>query len=295
MANNKLNEMVKKNLLNNLIPMDDEIKESIHYDRIYEIPFEQLCPFRKHTFDVTDDEEMEYMVETIKQSGKLLEPAVVRKLDTGMYEIISGHRRKRASELAGLDSLTCIVSEMSDDEAVMQMAIANFARRKKIKHSEKARTYSLLYETIKHQGVKDGEQSINQIADKVGDSAKKVQRYIRLSSLNASLLKMVDEGKIGFIAAVDIAVLNDEQQEWLVDFIGHGAKVSTDKAKKINETFRNGNLNKFTMTDILFSNDNSSTTVINIEEVREYFPEEYSEDEMKEVIVSLLIKWNKGV
>lgn len=295
MAKNPLDERIKKNFLNNLIPTETlEPGAESEENQVYEIPVNDLVPFRFHTFEVDDGEEMEELVRSIKENG-LLHPILVRKLENGTYEIISGHRRTYACKKAGKTSAPAIIRTMTDDQAVEYMAIANFANRKKLKHSEKAKTYSLLYEQYKHQGIKEGEQSLKRLACLVGDNAKKVQRYLRLANLNDSLLLLVNSGKLGFTSAVELAGLSKEEQSWVESFILDGVSIRNEQAKKISEAGRMGTLTQFSMTEILFQQEmRQKPGYLEFSELTDYFPQNYTEAEMKETVLSLLATWKEG-
>ncbi len=297
MANSNLEKHVKSSFLDNLIPVSEErLSESLNYDKIYEIPVGELIPFRHHTFDVEDGQEMDELVQDIKECGRLIHPIVVRKTDNGRYEIISGHRRKRASELAGLKTVSAIVMELTDEEAVLYMATANFSNRKHLKHSEKAKTYELLYSQYRHQGVKEGEQSLQKVAQIVGDNAKKVQRYLRIANLLPELLKQLDHGYLGFVAAVELAGLTEEQQKWIYNYVLDGVKIGSDEAKRIATVARMGGLTEFSIGEILFQKPKEREShMFTVSEMREFFPEGYGEKEMRETIVRLLREWNGGL
>ena len=179
--------------------------------QIIEVPLSELHTFRNHPFRVLEDEKMDETVESIKAYGVLV-PGLARERAEGGYEILSGHRRKRASELAGKETMPVIIKNVSDDEAVVIMVDANI-QREDILPSEKAKAYAMKFEALKHQG-KDGNGglTIKQIGDTTGESAKTVQRYIQLSRLSDSLLQMVDDKKIGFGQGCDISFLDDTAQ-----------------------------------------------------------------------------------
>ena len=172
-------------------------------DRVMMIPLEQLHDFSGHPFKVLDDEKMEETVESIRQYG-VLNPALARPRPDGEYELLSGHRRKHGSELAGLNELPVIVREYTDDEAAIIMVDSNI-QREDILPSEKAKAYKMKYEAMKHQGKKTGMNTLDKVGEAAGENAKKVQRYIWLSRLSNELLDMVDKKKLGFSQGVDIS------------------------------------------------------------------------------------------
>ena len=161
-----------------------------------------------------DDEEMNKLVESISETGVLV-PAIVREKDNGDYEIISGHRRKFASEIAGKSTLRCIVSNLDDDAATVIMVDSNI-QREDILPSEKAKAYRMKYDAMKHQGSRTGGLTLEELGETAGESAKTVQRYIWISRLSEPLLDMVDAGKIGIMQAVDISFLSEDAQQWVL-------------------------------------------------------------------------------
>ncbi len=194
-------------------------------EQIVEAPLDNLHNFKNHPFRVSDDEKMEETVESVKQYGVLV-PGIARPRKGGGYEIISGHRRKRASELAGRETMPVVVRQYSDDEATIIMVDANI-QREDILPGEKAKAYRMKYEAMKHQGKKAGGRTIEEMGEDAGESAKTVQRYLWLSHLSDGLLDLVDRKKLGFMQGVDISFLTEEAQGWVYVLIAEtGAGVS---------------------------------------------------------------------
>lgn len=224
--------MAKKNELDFHLPSADDLfstqeeREDAKLKRIYEIPLDEIDPFPKHPFKVNEDEDMRTLVDSIKEFG-ILTPATVRRKEDGRYEMLSGHRRKRACELAGLSSLRCEVVELDKDSAIIFMVDSNL-QRTTILPSEKAFSYKMRLDAMKRQGQRtdltcaptehklQGEKSRDILAREVGESKDTVRRYIRLTNLIPQLLDMVDEGKIALRPAVEISYLPRDMQENLI-------------------------------------------------------------------------------
>ena len=181
------------------------------------ISIEELYPFENHPYRVVDDTKMDELVESIKDNG-VLEPAIVRKRSAGGYEIISGHRRKRACELVGIQTMPVFIKELSDDEAAVMMVDAN-NQREELLFSEKAWAYRIKHEALKHQGRKMDIGSAEQIGKDVGASVRQIKRYIRLTYLIKGILSLLDEGKITFLAGERLSYLDKEEQEILLQYI----------------------------------------------------------------------------
>lgn len=204
----------------------DESREEAKLSRIRDIPLSEIDEFPDHPFQVKMDEDMEQLVDSVKRNG-VVTPATVRLKDDGRYELVSGHRRKKACELAGLDTLRCEVKEMTRDEAVIVMVESNL-QRTEILPSEKAFAYKMRLEAMNRQGqradltsspVGTKLRSDAELAEKVGESRNQIQRYIRLTYLVPEILQMVDERKMAFRPAVELSYLTDEQQYWLLEMM----------------------------------------------------------------------------
>ena len=209
-----------------LTPYDDifsteESRAGHKVEQIQEIPITELFPFKNHPFSVVDDKRMEEMVESIKEFG-IMVPVIARPLDGGGYEIVSGHRRKRACELAGIETLPVLVRDLDDDEATILMVDSNLQQRDEIPPTERGKAYQMKLEALKHQGKRHDLTSahdeqklgwaIEQVAEDAGKSRAQVQRYIRLNSLNPELQDMVDEGRLALTPAVELSYLKPEEQ-----------------------------------------------------------------------------------
>ena len=185
-------------------------------EQIQEIPLEELHPFQNHPFQVLKNEEMDALVESIRQQGKLLVPALARKREQGGYELISGHRRWEAAKIVGFSSMPVIVRKVSKEEATIMMVDANL-QRENLLFSEKAFAYKMKFEALKHSGRKRDKGSMEVIGEEANEHSKKIQRYLRLTELITELLTLVDEKKLGFISGVEISYLSKEEQKMLYE------------------------------------------------------------------------------
>lgn len=267
-------------------------------DKVIEVPLSELHPFRNHPFRVCDDEKMAETVESIRNYG-VLNPALVRMRDAGGYELIAGHRRKRGCELAGKDTMPVIVRNYSDDEAVIIMVDSNI-QRENILPSEKAFAYKMKMEAMKHQGIKsaDGEpaDTADLVGKEAGDSGRKVQRYIRLTSLLRELLELVDNGKIKFIPAVNLSYLSSEEQNWVLQcVVENGVSVSGAMAETLKKHSEDGKLTELAV-QLILCEEKKDTGKVTLpgNRVRQYFSKDYSKQQIEQVIFQLLEDWKKN-
>ncbi|WP_411338028.1 ParB/RepB/Spo0J family partition protein [Enterocloster lavalensis] len=262
-------------------------------EQIINAPLADLHTFKDHPFRVVDDEKMEETTESIRQYGVLV-PGIARPRAGGGYEIIAGHRRKRGSELAGKTQMPVIVRNYTDDEATIIMVDSNI-QREDILPSEKARAYKMKYEAMKHQGKKSGKNTLDEVGEAAGENAKKVQRYIWLSRLSDELLEMVDTKKLGFSQGVDISFLTEEAQQWVQAVIGEqGCSVSMVQSGKLKEYGKSGELT-LAMVKLILSEEKPKERKITIksDKIGEYFSDSYSNEEIENIIISLLDKWKE--
>ena len=260
-------------------------------DKVRMIPLEQLHDFNGHPFKVLDDEKMEETVESIRQYG-VLNPALARPRPDGEYELLSGHRRKRGSELAGLNEMPVIVREYTDDEAAIIMVDSNI-QREDILPSEKVKAYKMKYEAMKHQGKKSDMNTLDKVGEAAGENAKKVQRYIWLSRLSDELLAMVDQKKLGFSQGVDISFLSEIEQQWVqVILEEQGRNVSTVQSSKLKEYGKNGELT-FAMIRLILTEDKPKErkVILKADKISKYFDEGCSSEEIENIIIRLLDEW----
>ena len=262
-------------------------------EQIINAPLTDLHTFKDHPFRVEDDEKMEETTESIRQYGVLV-PGIARPRAGGGYEIIAGHRRKRGSELAGKTEMPVNVRNYTDDEATIIMVDSNI-QREDILPSEKARAYKMKYEAMKHQGKKSGKNTLDEVGEAAGENAKKVQRYIWLSRLSEELLIMVDSKKLGFSQGVDISFLTEEAQQWVQAVIEEqGCSVSMVQSGKLKEYGKSGELT-FAMVRLILTEEKPKERKITIksDKIGEYFSDSYSNEEIENIIISLLDKWKE--
>ncbi len=261
---------------------------------ITSVPLSQLHPFKNHPFRVLDDGKMQETVESVKKYG-ILVPGIVRPYAGGGYEVVAGHRRRRACELAGLKEMPVIIRELDDDESTVIMVDSNI-QREDLLPSEKARAYRMKYEALKHQGSRAGGKTIEEMGETAGESGKTVQRYIWLSRLSKELLEMVDRKELGFVQGIDLSFLTEEAQGWVRDFIGRtGAGISTGQSARLKEYGRTGELTSEMVEQILAEKKAPVRRVaIKRDMLDKYFGEAYSDEEIKGIILELLEKWKEG-
>ena len=259
----------------------------------------ELHPFQNHPFGIRDDAEMQGLVESVKAAG-VNQPALVRPREGGGYEIIAGHRRQRASELAGFVNMPCIVRNMTDDEAILAMTDDNLRHREKILPTEKAQSLKMQVEAIKHQGARPGEddkdagkRSTQIVGDRNGMNYKQVQRYIRLTELVPDLQKMLDEKQLAFTPAVEISFIRPKHQRYIAVAIeGQQSSPSLSQAQKMRELDKQGALNGDVIDGILSEQKKEvDKVIINSADLEKYFGKDKSPREMKDQIMSLLDDW----
>ena len=280
-------EKVKLNSFDDLFGIDET------GETVTSVPLSELHTFKGHPFRVLDDEKMQETVESVKQYGVLM-PGIVRPHPEGGYEVIAGHRRWRACELAGLTEMPVIIREMDDDTAVVLMVDTNI-QREDILPSEKARAYRMKYEAMKHQGSKGEKYTADAIGEAAGDSGRTVQRYIRLSELAEELMDYVDENKIPMVAGEKLSYLKAEEQAWVVDAIGNsGIFPSKTQAEQLKESSETGELTEGNAYAVLIRKDKENVNVtISAKRIRNYFPTEYSKEQIEDVIYTLLEEWKQ--
>ena len=263
-------------------------------ETVTSVPIKQLRIFKGHPFRVLDDEKMQETVDSVKKYGVLI-PGIVRPYPEGGYEVVAGHRRWRACELAGLEEMPVIVRNMDDDTAVVIMVDSNI-QREDILPSEKAKAYRMKYEAMRHQGKKSGKNTLDEIGGIVGENAKKVQRYIWLSRLSKELLDMVDHKKLGFSQGVDISFLTEEAQRWVHAFVKEqGCTVSTVQSAKIKEYGKSGELTS-AMGELILTEKKPKERkiLLKADKISRYFTEDCSSEEIENIILRLLDEWKEG-
>ena len=272
-------------------------------EKVQMISVKELFPFKDHPFRVVDDEAMLRTVESVSQFGVIV-PAIVRPREEGGYEIVSGHRRKHAAELAGLTEIPVIVRDLDDDAATILMVDSNL-QRETLLPSERAWAYRMKAEALKHQGERSDLTSSQfgtklrtdaKIAEELGISRNQVQRFIRLTYLLPDLIDMVDAGKLGFNAAVELSYLDDQQQFDFLDAMEYSQNVpSLSQAQKIKKMCQSGECDEKAMQTMLSEDKKQPEDKVTFKGdfLRKYFPKNYTPQQMEEVIVKLLKQWQK--
>lgn len=263
---------------------------------IQDILLEELHEFQDHPFKIIDDEKMEELVESIRQNGVLV-PGICRKCKDGGYEIIAGHRRRRASFLAGKKTMPMLVREYSDDEAVQNMVDSNI-QRENILPSEKAKAYSMKYTALKHQGVADGMSSLEQMGQLTGENGKTIQRFIKLASLCDEFLDMLDQRKITQGQGLDLAYLSKEEQKMVIEVMQEmDIKLSAAMTRRLKKDSMENGISMINVKDILGGPQKErrdSHFRIDRKKLRTYFPNHISDEQMENIIFGLLDNWKKN-
>ena len=282
----------------------EESRQEQQREQVQQIPIGELFPFKNHPFKVLDDESMQRTVESVEQYG-VLSPLIARPRPEGGYEIISGHRRQHAAQLAGLDVLPVIVRQMDDDAAVLLMVDSNL-QRENILPSERAFAYKMKLEAIKNQGarsdltsgqiVQKSKLSIERVAEDAGEGYKTVQRFIRLTNLIPELLDMVDEKKIAFNPAVELSYLDESQQRDFLEAMQDTQNApSLSQAQRLKKLAQEGHFSY----DVAFAvmgeekKDELDKVVIKNDTLRKYFPRSYTPKQMEDTIIKLLEQWQR--
>lgn len=291
-----------KNANISLTSYDDIFGAEETYERVQEIPLEELYPFKNHPFKVIEDEAMLRTVESVAQYG-VLAPAIARPRAEGGYEIVAGHRRHHASELAGKTTMPVIIRELDDDAATILMVDSNL-QREKIFPSERAFAYKMKMDAIKHQGARSDltsgqvvqKSSLEQIAEGTGESYKQVQRYIRLTELIPELLKLVDEGIIKFNPAVELSFLKREEQQNFIEAMDYSQNTpSLSQAQRLKKLSQEGKCTLEAMCAIMDEQKKGERDKIVIKDdvLKKYFPKSYTPKQMESTIIKLLEQWQR--
>lgn len=273
-------------------------------EQIQRLAISELHPFKDHPFRVLDDDRMMETVESVKEYGVLV-PIIARPMPDGGYEIVSGHRRKRACELAGLNEIPAIVRDLDDDEAVIIMVDSNL-QRENILPSERAKAYQMKLEAIKHQGERRDLTSdqvgqklrvaVERVAENAGESKSQVQRFIRLNNLEPPLIDKVDAGKLAFTPAVELSYLKPEEQQWLDTALENTQQTpSLSQAQRMKRESKQGTLSEQGIMEIMTENKQTvpakGSVVLPQEKLTKYFPRSYTTEQMEKVIFKLLDYW----
>ena len=282
----------------------EESRQDEQLEKIQEIPLSELHPFKDHPFKVKDDDAMIETADSIKKYGVLV-PAIARPLPDGGYELVAGHRRRRASELAGKETMPVIVRDLDDDAATIIMVDSNL-QRENLLPSERAFAYKMKLEALKNQGARSdltsdqvGQKSwaVNQLADDANESKTQVQRFIRLTNLIPEILDMVDEKKIAFNPAVELSYLKPSEQKKFLEAMDYAqASPSLSQAQRLKKLSQEGGCTLDAMCEVMneIKKDELDHVTIKNEVLRKYFPKSYTPKQMQDTIIRLLEKWQRS-
>lgn len=280
----------------------EENRADAQRERVQEIPLDQLKPFKNHPFKVRDDQRMLDTVDSIREYGVLV-PAIARPDPEGGYELISGHRRKRGCEMAGLQTMPVIIRDLDDDAAVLVMVDSNI-QREELLPSERAFAYKMKLEALKHQGARSDltsmqvaqKLSVQKVGDDAGVSKDQVRRFIRLTELISELLDMVDERKLAFNPAVEVSYLKQDEQRMLLEAMdAEQTTPSLSQAQRLKKFSQEGRLTEEAMSAIMSEEKKSDMDKVTLrsDTLRRYFPKSYTPKQMEQTIIKLLDVWQK--
>ena len=280
----------------------EENRADAQRERVQEIPLDQLKPFKNHPFKVRDDQRMLDTVDSIREYGVLV-PAIARPDPEGGYELISGHRRKRGCEMAGLQTMPVIIRELDDDAAVLVMVDSNI-QREELLPSERAFAYKMKLEALKHQGARSDltstqvaqKLSVQKVGDDAGVSKDQVRRFIRLTELISELLDMVDERKLAFNPAVEVSYLKQDEQRMLLEAMdAEQTTPSLSQAQRLKKFSQEGRLTEEAMSAIMSEEKKSEMDKVTLrsDTLHKYFPKSYTPKQMEQTIIRLLDVWKR--
>ena len=281
----------------------EENRADAQRERVQEIPLDQLKPFKNHPFKVRDDQRMLDTVDSIREYGVLV-PAIARPDPEGGYELISGHRRKRGCEMAGLQTMPVIIRNLDDDAAVLVMVDSNI-QREELLPSERAFAYKMKLEALKHQGARSDLTSSQLgtklradelLAQQAGESRNQVQRFIRLTELISELLDMVDERKLAFNPAVEVSYLKQDEQRMLLEAMdAEQTTPSLSQAQRLKKFSQEGRLTEEAMSAIMSEEKKSEMDKVTLrsDTLHKYFPKSYTPKQMEQTIIRLLDVWKQ--
>ena len=293
--------------LDNLFSSESD-RQDAKLEKVQNLRLSELFSFKDHPFQIRDDEEMQKMVDSIKDHG-VLTPAIVRPRPEGGYELVSGHRRHRGCTLAGLDTMPCIVREMDDDTAVILMVDSN-CQREHILPSEKAKAYKMMLEAMKRQAGRPSSKNVSQVgthlrsdqilAEQTGQSRNQIQRYIRLTDLIPDLLNMVDEGQLKLTPAVELSSLAPHEQEEVLEYLQYmECTPSLSQAQKLKTASKNAPLTPESIEKIMSAKTPSVSARepqirLSVSKVEQYFPKGYTIEQMEQYIIRLLENYERS-
>ena len=283
----------------------DELLGVVNEESAMEIEIKAISPFKGHPFKVIADDKMEDLINSVKESG-VITPVLLRPAGENHYEMISGHRRMYAARKAGLSTVPAIVRDMADDEAVIAMVDANI-QREELLPSEKAFAYKMKLNAMKRQAGRPSKNNVRQngtnlrsdqeLGEQVGESARSIQRYIRLTELIPELLDMVDNKKLQFTVAVDISYIDKEMQKWIYEYIRDNGFIKPNQIAVLRKRLEDENVGHNYMISILNNCLAPKRKVRKVtlpeKKLKNYFPPDYTQEQMEEIIVSLLEEWKK--
>lgn len=280
----------------------EENRADAQRERVQEIPLDQLKPFKNHPFKVRDDQRMLDTVDSIREYGVLV-PAIARPDPEGGYELISGHRRKRGCEMAGLQTMPVIIRDLDDDAAVLVMVDSNI-QREELLPSERAFAYKMKLEALKHQGARSDltsmqvaqKLSVQKVGDDAGVSKDQVRRFIRLTELISELLDMVDERKLAFNPAVEVSYLKRDEQRMLLEAMdAEQTTPSLSQAQRLKKFSQEGRLTEEAMSAIMSEEKKSEMDKVTLrsDTLHKYFPKSYTPKQMEQTIIRLLDVWKQ--
>ena len=284
----------------------DELLGVVNEESAMEIEISKIHPFKNHPFKVLDDEKMQDLVESVRING-VLTPVLLRMDDNEEYEMVSGHRRMHAAQLAGLTTIPAIVRELSDDDAIVAMVDANI-QREELLPSEKAFAYKMKLEAMKRRAGRPSQNNVSQngtdfrsdelLAKQRGSSRNQIQRYIRLTELIPDLLELVDKKKLQFTVAVEISYIDEKIQQWLYEYIRDNGFIKLKQISALREHLKTEKINQQQMITLLNENmpGRKSVRKVTLSEDRlsKYFPPFYSQDDMEKVLIQLLEIWKQN-
>ena len=291
--------------LDNLFSSEQE-RQDAKLEKIQILPLSELHPFEGHPFQVRDDEEMDKMVDSVKEYG-VMTPAIVRPRRDGGYEIVAGHRRCHASQRAGVDTMPCIVRDMDDDDAVVVMVDANI-QREELLPSEKAFAYKMKMDAMKRQAGRPSKNNSTQvgrnfetaelIGKETGESKNTIRRFIRLTELIPELLDYVDKKRLPFTVAVDISYIDKEIQTWLFEYIKENGTVKAVQVVALRTALEAGPMTQAKMISILVNSQpgrkQEQKITLSEKKLRNFFSDKYTAEDMESVILELLDQWKRG-
>jgi len=284
---------LRTDILDDLFGLSEENNDTETTKEDSYVNLNRLVTFKNHPFTVAHDESMDSLVESIREHG-LIHPLAVRKISDDEYEILSGHRRKMACEIIGMEKVPVKVFEMDDDAAVIFMTDANFHQRKHISIPDKVKAFDQRYDALRHRGSK-GDSTYEALGNLSGDSVATVKRLLQMRKLNEKLLILAEEGRFGILQGAALSALNEKEQEWLIEaLMENNVKITQDMANQLRDLSAVGELTAIKLSSVLLVKKKNERNVTFKEKIiREYFNDEYTIEMIEETIIGLLRKWKE--